>query len=459
MMFALVASLSVSHVVTTTTMATGNSLDLIHQVDLIKQGKWFKDDLISKERILPFSLVPIVFALVSLLTGEVLLLLLLRLIVPVVLIMLLAEFAKNLGYTKKQTSLVLLMLIASPTLIFLAITDPQLMIILAVQLAGVVLLLEKRTGWGLFLLGIAATEGLTQIITTMAFVWMGVRQKKIKNNQAIGAVLVQAVVGAIVHTPQMMLRPLTAPMLSPQRGWATFFLEIGQPGGLSLVVMGLGVLGALVMYKRKYFGHAAMMALVIISSYWIPSMRVYAAAACAVVAGLLVAHLTTYRWELRQLRSLSFVAIGVAVAFTVMVACTQVIQSPPDADAVLAMRWMEKNLPTDAVVLAQPAEGSAIKAIAKRKVLVDDDLTTIPDALKRLNQTTLVFEEVYLPRAEEMLDEANISHIYISVDTARDKPFDDPSGGLIFLLSNNETFKNVYDDKGHKVYTYLKRDR
>ena len=106
-----------------------------------------------------------------------------------------------------------------------------------------------------------------------------------------------------------------------------------------------------------------------------------------------------------------------------------------------------------------PENGIFIEAVAKRRVVVDTLTATLPDAQIRQEEVLGLLDEVYMAKARGILNRYGVTHIYLTPSDTLNRRVDGPEGGLLYLLQNNETFKNVYDDKGHVVWEYLTLDK
>ena len=446
LLFCIITLLVLSRVSIQSTLALEGTTEILRHARILGEGSYPHDDRVVPNQMVGISMISVLIAGLSALMGETVALLLLQFASILVLVAGLDGLLSVLAATNRERWAVMGMVVLSPTLIYWGIAGPP--IALALQVLGAVLLAKKKWVLGLGLLLLASLDGILVTLVGCGLVALLYKHGKVRLKYMVCAAIVQLVAGLSALALFVFFGGVQVSRGADLGSWV---LELGGQGGISIVVMGLALLGALVIYKRKYALEALLVLAVVMASLFIKEAQLYAGLALAIIAGLFLAWLLSHKRELRQLRILSYAAIVLGIAGVVAVSCSQILLGQPDREHLAALQEMEKLLPEDAVVFAPQRWGYPIELISKRIVVLN---ARSPEERVQ-NLTRSILDEVYLPKLEAQLKKEGITHIYLPQEIIIDRQDDDPSGGLVYLLQNGETFKNVYQDSGAGVWEYL----
>jgi len=93
------------------------------------------------------------------------------------------------------------------------------------------------------------------------------------------------------------------------------------------------------------------------------------------------------------------------------------VEEAPDHEQIDAFEWIRENAGSDAVILGDVLEGSAISYFTGRKNAADTNFMMVPSINVRMNETRSIFTTRYMINALEVASRYNISHIYMSRGT------------------------------------------
>lgn len=113
--------------------------------------------------------------------------------------------------------------------------------------------------------------------------------------------------------------------------------------------------------------------------------------------------------------ALIFLFVGTSLAPTIFYADQQ-IKRAFNANDIDAMLWLKNNTEEKAVVLAMPAEGSLVTAIANRSNVMDTNYLLANDVEQRLSDIDTVFSTSSEIEAVTLLTKYNVHYLYFSDD-------------------------------------------
>jgi len=123
------------------------------------------------------------------------------------------------------------------------------------------------------------------------------------------------------------------------------------------------------------------------------------------------------------------------------------ILNAPSKEKVSAMKWIEKNTDTDAIVLASLDEGSMLAYYANRKNVIDSNFLLVDDASQRLEDVKTLFTIPYKTNAINLLNQYDIDYIFLS-QLSKDKYAID---SLRYASEGDECFKNVFQNSEAQI--------
>ena len=95
-----------------------------------------------------------------------------------------------------------------------------------------------------------------------------------------------------------------------------------------------------------------------------------------------------------------------------------------------------------------------IQDIAKKTVIMDEEFRYIPEVYTRYQDSNVLFYNRSLKETKRLLNKYNVSYIWIDSEMKQGLVWTKEKQGLLFLLRNKETFKNIYNKKGVQIFRY-----
>lgn len=116
-------------------------------------------------------------------------------------------------------------------------------------------------------------------------------------------------------------------------------------------------------------------------------------------------------------------------------------------DEIIALNWLSKHIPEEAVILGTVEEGNLIAYTTKRKTVLDSDFMTIKDSDEIFDDVKTIYTSPYDTSAIELLNKYSVDYVIISPYTK--KMFNLESSKLI---KNERCFDEVYDENQIIIY-------
>src|SRR3989344_1628127 len=155
-------------------------------------------------------------------------------------------------------------------------------------------------------------------------------------------------------------------------------------------------------------------------------------------------------WVLGVLKKFTFLVVLLTLLFSTMTYIDRATLRGPSLEELQALRWIEDHTTSDTLVFSDPEDSYLVRYFAQREPFsMFHEKKSQP---LRANLTTTVLESTYIDTTFPILEENQISVLYVS-STLREKyPADQ---GLLFVLKN-ERFKLLYSSAGQEVWMFKK---
>ncbi len=247
--------------------------------------------------------------------------------------------------------------------------------------------------------------------------------------------------------------------LLQQNFFQRFLSDLGANLGFSIfsiILFGLGVAFTW-NYKRKLYPIYLTIFILFILTIFNDLPNIYLNFFISTFAGIGVHHLIKRKWTLYLIKELTILAIFSGLLFSTTSYISRLATTNPSRDVVDSLVWLSVNSKRNEVVLSHFAKGYWIEFLAERKVILDKDFSYIPNALQKLEDTNKIFLNRNLRDTKKLLDLYNVTYIWIDKDMKEGLVWSKPNDGLLYLLSNNQTFRNIYSENDISIWKYIGR--
>jgi len=215
---------------------------------------------------------------------------------------------------------------------------------------------------------------------------------------------------------------------------------------LSLFAWLLGGIGLVMLWRHKRRHYAVMIAtvLVLAGALVVPSLLSAAHIVLAVLAGYALAFFAAMHWEFEDIKTLTLLVLVCGLLFSTLAHAMALAHGPPSQEFKSAALAAQKTLPENATALTLPEDGFAFAYWSGRGVYLDGWAAQTPNANERWDVAQAVWHAQDIERARPLLLKNGIGALVITQDMRDGKVWDLPGQDLLFLLRNNETFKNAH---------------
>lgn len=345
------------------------------------------------------------------------------------------------GVTKNMALLALLL---SPAFLFTFTVAGSDAFAIAVLLAGAAAFVSSSRFLpvlGAVLLLFSATFSLFHALLILFFLGLylfscNMFHKKVLATISLFSVLLVILVAQHPFYVPYHIVPLTINMMVS---------DFGSISGLSLFFVILFFTGLVVAWKEKRI-YAPLYLLVLFLTPAIvlyPQLLIYFACAAAFFVGKALSYFKESSWHFRSVGKITLFVIILGLLFSSLSYATRLKESSPLADQISGLVSLDEYAPSDSVVLSVPEMGYFIEYFAQRPVLLDESLSE-PLHARRLKDADTIFHSRNLDETSAVLVRNNINFIVITKDMKTGGVWDHPDEGLLFLLRDSETFKNIY---------------
>jgi len=357
-------------------------------------------------------------------------------ILTILTLLILPSLLSKLGLDSEIRNLSMIMLIFTPFYLSLIYFSSPLPLILLITVASIYLMvsgtLRNSIIATLLLATIPFMGRVYAICTIILLISFAVAKKKTCSHAPFIAIFLtlQTVILQVYYKYPM---PQLLPRIS------NLFVELGSWYGLSLFYLLLAILGLLYLWKKKKSYYSLFIFLIIIATItlWIPEASIYLYIPIHILAAFGLLSVMTSTWELPRLKKLSLYLIIIGIIIANVTFLSTIAKTSPHPEQIEALEWLLDDEPHFYTVLSHPSRNYWIQAIAQKKTI------TNPEELLHTRN---------LEKAIQLISQSEIEYIFIDEEMKNGLVWNQPDEGLLFLLRNDETFKNVYSDQGVEIW-------
>ncbi|PIU29677.1 hypothetical protein COT07_04540 [Candidatus Woesearchaeota archaeon CG07_land_8_20_14_0_80_44_23] len=348
------------------------------------------------------------------------------------------------GMKESSINIALLILAATPAFAYSALTsNPQIAAAAFLLSAFYFYMREEKAAVVLsaILFGFASLFGAAALLISLSIagIFTIKHPERKKRFSALLGIFALMSVTYIITIAKFGLLPI-----SFGKSLSSIVLELGALSGIGifeLILAGIGLLYAWASKDRNYLP-ISMTALLLLLFLFGMNVSVYLAFACAFFSSLAINFLDERKWSLNILRGASIILILCGLLFSGLTFMGRAVNMEPDSGIVDAFSWLSNNY-SGGNVLSVPKNGFYTEYFGM-KAFSDDNFEYAPNLEQRLNASQQIFYSRDLDKTMAELAKNNITYIVITPEMKNGLVWRKEQEGLLFLLRNNETFKNVH---------------
>lgn len=363
---------------------------------------------------------------------------------------------KKLRISIRDSLLTCLVLVFSPTFIYLFSTSNLYIFpVLSGLIAFLFILADKKIWAGFFILlsfFFGIIPGIT--LTILYFVYI-FRNKKIRWLIIPLAVLVSIILYLIKG-----FLPFGLDFFIQQEGikyaYQNLISDFGGKFGLGIFGLILAFLGLVKLWKKKYSNmifYSVVFLMLILCFFEIKTLF-YLIFVFSFLVVLGIIYLFELNFQSKFIKDFSIFVLILGVFFSGVSYVNELRHSLPDTDLIRGFDGMETLSNPEDVFFSHYSRGFWIEGMANRKVVMDEDFILAPDIDERYKDSEDLLKTRDIDLALKILNKYNVK--YILFDKAiKETLWEGDEEGLLFLLKYSEKFKKVYNSNGIEVWEVI----
>jgi len=360
---------------------------------------------------------------------------------------------KEIKVNIKQRLLIILVLVLSPAFIYTFSVSNIYALSVLFLMTGMYCLAKKRLFFSGFFLIAASFFSLFNVLLAIIFLLGCLIRKKDRKVMFITAAVL--IIFLIYYVPFYSSHGLPEKLefisINPLQ---QLISGLGSMIGFSIFALMLAIIGFSVSWKRKkefVFVYAAMFFLMVMSFY-LPYSNIYLNFFICMFAGIGLYSIIKRRWEIRLIMHLTILALICGLLFSSVSYINRLVSMKPDENIKEGLEWLNSYSDVDEVVLSHYSNGAFIEYWAERPVVMDSLFSYSPEPNERYNDSMTIFNSRNLKKTKKLLDSYNVKYLFIDNEMKTGLVWQEEKQGLLFLLRNNETFKNIYNRNGIEIW-------
>jgi hypothetical protein len=207
--------------------------------------------------------------------------------------------------------------------------------------------------------------------------------------------------------------------------------------------------------KKQILGYILLVILIIFSLYF-NSVNLYLNFIFAIAAGYAFVYMIKMKYSLSIIKKLTIILLLFGLVFSTASYMAVVSNSLPNKSIINSFEWLKSNSKPNSIIFSHYTKGSWIEYFSERPVLLDPNLLYIENVKTKLNDSDIIFYSRTLKKTVSLFDQYDISYIWIDSQMKDGQIWKKEDEGLLFLFSNKEVFRRVYNKEGIEIWEVRK---
>lgn len=243
-----------------------------------------------------------------------------------------------------------------------------------------------------------------------------------------------------------------------QKIFGLFVSDMGAMLGFDVFYIILGLIGLVLSWrkKREYLPFYFIFVPLLILTLFYHDLIIFLNLGVAYLVALAFVKILSRKWSLKIIKKLTVIIIVVGLFFSITSFMMRVSGLGPGEEVVEAGDFLK--IQEQGVVLSHHDYGLWIQYFGEQATVLDTHSFYKPENALSYNKSNEIFNSYSLKTTKSLMDDLNISYIVITEDMRDGLVWTEKEQGLLFLLRNNETFKNIYSNIYIEVWKYLDED-
>ena len=236
-----------------------------------------------------------------------------------------------------------------------------------------------------------------------------------------------------------------------------FVSSLGAEYGFSIFMLVLAFFGIIITWDNKKQNMLFYVFILVAIGGFVYLDNLYNAhlnLALALFAGLAIYELAKRKWELQAIRDITLTILFCGFLFSSLSYLVQISNDYPDSSMLEGLGYLN-NINKTGIVLSHFSNGFTIEYASKMPAFVDTLKKNSPGINYRFEVSNEIFSSRSLKKTRQLLEDNKIGYILIESRMVDGLVWSDDDEGLLFLLQNDETFKNVYNSPNIQIWEVI----
>lgn len=347
------------------------------------------------------------------------------------------SIVKEIEPEQRKRLFTMILLVSSPAFIYAFSTINTHAFSIFLLLISTKLLIKKQKphltyiAFGLLLVVATLTVFNALLVLLILFLYFSTNKSKASLTALLSSFFISLVYYLLFNPEKIVIS-----VANPSR---QFLSSMGAANGYSLLFLLLAIIGFLAMWKKRSIIYLALIYLLASYPFFKNTANSYFVFALAIFAGEGLSQLTRRKWQVSLIKNLSIALIIIGIMFSTSTYLSRLANAEPNEEMVKGLEAL-KGLPYGLVV-SHCSNGYWINYFSGQKAFISDCYEK-----QKIETANKIFYSIDIAKAKSMLQQNNISYIWIDAEMKQGQVWSTPQQELLFLFRNNKTFKNIYKD-------------
>ncbi|MFC1691133.1 hypothetical protein ACFL0W_03030 [Nanoarchaeota archaeon] len=372
---------------------------------------------------------------------------------------------KNIIKIPRKRSLIEIILIISPSFIYLSsfLTQHQLPILLTLM-CMFFFTKKQSVYWPISLILVTILSFFSFFNFALAILLMLIYSKTMSNPSIKGRKnwIMMSVFGGISVIILLGTKIFTQFSQPEIITFRNFISDLGAETGFSIFLLVLFFMGLTEMWRNvkkdsenaynQYYLAALLVFALIFILYVGNEINLYLIFLASFLAGNAFYYLFKTNWNFKLLKQLTIFLILCGLIFSSVSYINKLSSEMRNQDFISAAQWLKENTNENNLIFAHQKDGFFIQTVSNRKVLSDD--LSFKDILfkeKTEDSDILLLSKNY-QKTTRIIKKYDIKYLFLNKKLLEGAVWSEKDSGLLFLLRNTETFIKVFDNPSVVIY-------
>lgn len=343
-------------------------------------------------------------------------------------------------------------LFSMPLTLNIFVSVHEYSLILALMSLSVLLSSRKSLTWQWLSLPLLFAVGLFGMIHAIIAIFLVL---VLSDNKKI---LLKATIMAVIASSQFLLHlellkeTTIIAFLSemPNQNFLTALLGLKGISAFSILLFIIGIGYTWDLRKKLAPYYLAFIGIILVSAFLDNKYLAYFAIGISIFAGYAFMKLYMRKWFFSSFKQFSIFIMMLGLLFSYVSFLRVAATEPPKIETMDGLEYLYDHYGPEAVVFSSPQVGQYAAFVGINPVLISN-YKLISDSESRINDTKRIFNSNSLEEIKNLLSKYKVSHVLVTCQLQKEYGLNDDQGFML-MLTNNETFKNIYEDTSIQIW-------